>query len=434
MKTNWISFLILLATICQCSKEDAVPRIGCAVANVPTNRSFVRDNTAIKFSWLTTGTAFSYDLYLGVGSNPPEIIAADLKSSSYNYEIPAGIDITYTWYVKTKNKDGVVGTCKETPSTFTTKSLPPFATAQRVVNVLVLNYDPTVVTNGDLGFTARQLYAWQDPHWLADEYISDVLDDSQGLVKYNIVEWRDLDEFPAKIDGFVYTRQQYLDCMGKKEKCHSPDDLDYEKMFEDQEVVKGINEGKFEELWIFGGPYFGYWEAAMAGPGSFYTNGGIYSNVVADKAFAIMGFNYERGVAEMLHDLSHRTEGTMSTVYGIWDAKRMPNAWSRFAANVTQSDGFAGVGSCHWPPNAKADYDYANTDLVLSTAEDWKNYPFMTGATTGVNCQTWGGPDYHRNYLNWWFRHLPRRDGEAPDQKLNNWWRYIFEFNETVIK
>ncbi|MDP6720108.1 MAG: hypothetical protein QGG36_01865 [Pirellulaceae bacterium] len=47
-----------------------------------------------------------------------------------------------------------------------------------------------------------------------------------------------------------------------------------------------------------------------------------------------------------------------------------------------------------------------------------------------VSCETWGGPDYHRNYMKWWFAHLPRAAGmNKNDGKLNNWWKYVFDFN-----
>jgi hypothetical protein len=197
-------------------------------------------------------------------------------------------------------------------------------------------------------------------------------------------------------------------------------------------LAEAVSAGKCDEIWLFGAPYFGYWEAAMAGPGAFFINGGVYEKVQAKRPFAIMGFNYERGVAEMLHDLSHRTEATMSKVYGGWKADDLSTMWAKFAANEKQS-GTAAVGSCHWPPNAEKDYDYANPRTVLSTADDWLNYPLLSGAKRPVNCETWGGPDYHRNYMRWWFSHLPRKAGLGPDGKLANWWLYVFQFEKTVL-
>lgn len=142
-----------------------------------------------------------------------------------------------------------------------------------------------------------------------------------------------------------------------------------------------------------------------------------------------MGFNYERGVAEMLHDLCHRTESTMARVYGGWEVDKLDNNWARFAANYNQSHGVAAVGTCHWPPNAEQDYDYANMRDVESSADDWLNYPRMTGAKKMVSAKTWKGPDYQRNYLKWWFSHLPKAPGINMDGRQNNWWKYVYDFN-----
>ncbi|MCH8274742.1 MAG: hypothetical protein IH851_08125 [Armatimonadetes bacterium] len=295
------------------------------------------------------------------------------------------------------------------------------------VKVLVLNFDPLIADEG--GKRLHEVCEWNDPRELAKSYISDVLNGSGGFIRYKIVEWRDVNAYPVKADGFVYTEESYLACWRAGKGWHDPDGLDYPKMIEDYDVGRLRSNGEIDELWLFGAPYFGYWEAAMAGPGAFYINGGVYEDVQTSRAFAIMGFNYERGVAEMLHDLSHRTEATMSRIYGGWEADKLVHNWARFAANYEQSNGEAAVGSCHYPPNAESGYDYANERDVLSSAKDWLNYPNLTGFKTKVSRETWGGPDYHRNYMVWWFRHLPSAVGWNSDRRLNNWWRYVFDFN-----
>ena len=106
------------------------------------------------------------------------------------------------------------------------------------------------------------------------------------------------------------------------------------------------------------------------------------------------------------------------------------NDWARFAANAKQSKGEAGVGNCHYSPNGEADYDYGNRRFVESSADDWLNYPDLKGTKKKLNCEAWGGPDYHRNYMKWWFARLPRAAGvNAKNERLNNWWEYVFHFN-----
>jgi hypothetical protein len=294
------------------------------------------------------------------------------------------------------------------------------------VSVLVLNFDPILKSQANARL--HRFGKWQAPRKLSEGYRTDVESAAHGRVKFRIVEWRDLDEFPAKKDGFAYTEAEYLACMAKRTKWHDPDALDYEAMFVKHRVVEGIDAGRFDELWIFGGPYFGYGESAMAGPGAFYINGPTFEKVKSKRPFAIMGFNYERGVAEMIHNLCHRTESTLARVYGGWKAEKLDHHWARFAANAHPSGGVAAVGSCHYPPNGERDYDYANRRRVKSSAVDWLAYPNLAGKSETIDCETWGGPDYHRNYMKWWFNHLPHAPGVNADGRLNDWWEYVFNF------
>jgi hypothetical protein len=295
------------------------------------------------------------------------------------------------------------------------------------VKVLVLNFDPLIPKEGNKRL--HEVCKYNDPHELAKGYIDDLKEASRGLVIYKIVEWKDIDTFHTKTDGFTYTADEYMKCFKEKKGWHDPDGADYEKTFEDYKVLPMIDSGKVDEVWFFGAPYFGYWESSMAGPGAFYINGGVFENVKSKRAFVIMGFNYERGVAEMLHDLCHRTESTMSRVYGGWEVDKLTTNWAKFAANNIQSKGIASVGTCHYPANAEDGYDYSNPREVESDADDWLNYPNLTGKKKKVSREDWGGPEYHRNYMKWFYTRLPHAPGVNEDGRLNNWWEYIFNFN-----
>lgn len=297
-----------------------------------------------------------------------------------------------------------------------------------VVKVLALNFDPIIPQEGNKRLS--EVAKWNNPRKLADGYVADVKEASRGMVQYKIVDWKDIDTFHTKIDGFTYTPEQYMENLRSGKGWHDPDTADYVKTFRDYNVIPRIDKGEIDEVWFMGAPYFGYNESAMAGPGAFYINGAVYDKVPSKRAFAIMGFNYERGVAEMLHDLCHRTESTMARIYGGWRVEELTSNWARFAANDIQSGGVAAVGTCHYPPNANDGYDYDNARTVQSTADDWLNYPFLTGEKKPVNRESWGGPDYHRNYMKWWFARIPHAQGVNEDGRINNWWRYIFEFNK----
>jgi hypothetical protein len=297
--------------------------------------------------------------------------------------------------------------------------------------VLVLNFDPFVQTEAGM-MRLHAACGWNDPAKLAKEYIQDVAQSSGGYVQYKIVEWLDLDEFPQKADGFRYSAISYMKCRQDNAGWHQPDGVAYKQIVERFEVPRRVDAGELDEVWFFGAPYFGFWESTMAGKGAYWCNSPPVEGVDCSKIFVVMGFNYERGVAEMLHDLCHRTESILSHVYGGWEADKLTTNWARFAANAKQSGGVAAVGSCHYPPNAESDYDYANSRSVQSSADDWLNYPRLTGATKPVTRETWGGPDYHRNYMKWWFGHVPKAPGRNEDGKLNNWWEYIINFNAYI--
>src|SRR5207249_3731382 len=58
--------------------------------------------------------------------------------------------------------------------------------------------------------------------------------------------------------------------------------------------------------------------------------------------------------------------------------------------------------------------------------------------TSAVNRQTWShlGDAYHApgqddqyDYLQWYYLHVPRAAGVNLDGKQNNWWKYIYDFN-----
>jgi hypothetical protein len=68
----------------------------------------------------------------------------------------------------------------------------------------------------------------------------------------------------------------------------------------------------------------------------------------------------------------------------------------------------------------------------MSGADNWLNYPDLTGVKKPVNCDTWGKP-YHLNYQKWWLSHLPRNAGTT-DGFYNNWWHYIVDYDHAVTE
>ena len=296
----------------------------------------------------------------------------------------------------------------------------------KVVNVGVFNVDPIMPQYGNV--PAHEAYNWNDPIALTERYFEAIHEVSGGYIILNLTHWQDIREWGIKTDAFQYDAQSFDDCI-RNGNCHDPDNLDYPNFITQYRIDSLVNKGYIEEAWLWGGPYFGYWEAAMAGENAYYVNGGVYPEVPSQRPFVILGFNYERGLAEMLHSNGHRTENHLSRAYGgNWNIEDPVSPWDFFTSNVGQSNGTPGVGSIHYPANGLGDYDYANTQTVLSRALDYQNYPNLTGATTEVNRDTWGGTDYHLNYMKWWFDLLPASEGVSSDGRMNNWWKYIYNF------
>ena len=89
--------------------------------------------------------------------------------------------------------------------------------------------------------------------------------------------------------------------------------------------------------------------------------------------------------------------------------------------------GQAGCGTVHFAPNSDRDYDWGNPRTVVSTADDWLNYPDLTGEKQPMNCAQWGNGDI-REHHRWWLKRLPHVEGRT-NGFLNNWWPYVTDFN-----
>lgn len=282
------------------------------------------------------------------------------------------------------------------------------------------------------GRKLSQLFRWHDPDELAREYIINVRDASYGYANYEIVERIEVDGFPVKEDGFAYTADDYVSRWYTRTGFHYPDRVDYPRLLAQFAVVAKVNLDQIDEVWLFGFPYAGYYESLMVGPGAFWCNAPpLDTNQPGApigrcrRRFVVMGFNYERGVGEMLENLGHRAESIMTHVYR--HKRGAANLWERFTRYDKTYPGQAECGNVHFAPNSERDYDWGNRRKVPSRCDDWLNFPHFQGTIRQVNCADWGHGDIREHHL-WWFRHLPHMPGKS-DGILNNWWEYIIDPN-----
>jgi hypothetical protein len=230
----------------------------------------------------------------------------------------------------------------------------------------------------------------------------------------------------VKADGFVYSAEDYYQRWHTRTGWPQPDRVDYGRLLAQLQLISRLNEGQFDEVWLFAFPYAGYYESIMAGPGAFWCNAPPLENRQAKRRFVIMGFNYERAVGEMLENLGHRVESIMKHLYR--NKRGQANLWERFTRYDSLHPGQAECGNVHFAPNSERDYDWGNPRKVISRCDSWLNFPDLGGEGRLVNCREWGNGDIRQHHL-WWLRHLPHVAGSSGGVS-HNWWQYVLDPNQ----
>jgi hypothetical protein len=285
--------------------------------------------------------------------------------------------------------------------------------------VLCIVHNPRMLARGE---KLSESMRWHDPDDLASRFIEDVRDCSHDRAVFQVTDLIEVDGFPVKADGFAYTPEGYLAGMRGKG-FHQPDEVDYHEILKGFDILRRVREGDIDEVWLFGFPYAGYYESIMAGPGAFWCNAPpLEGTESSERRFVIMGFNYERGVGEMLEDLGHRAE---SILMHVFRAAGDDHLFERFARYDLRNPDQAEVGTVHFAPNSLRDYDWGNRRKVLSRCDTWYAFPDLTGEARPVDASEWGGGDIRLHHL-WWFRHFPHFESSSGGY-LNDWWSYVLD-------
>lgn len=287
--------------------------------------------------------------------------------------------------------------------------------------VLLIVYDP--VMDPATGVKLSQKMNWNNTTDLVNGFMADILEVSKGLVRYEIVKRIDVNEFPAKTDGFRYTPQTFYAVMTGASAPHMPQEVDYYAIINKFNILQQVARNEIDEVWVFNFPNAGFYESVMGGPGAFWCNAPPLANTSASKRrFVIMGFSFERGVGEMHESYGHRAESIMEKTYNKLTGDA--NLWKRFIRYDKTSPGKAACGNVHFAPNSQADYDWGNKTPVKSECYDWLlNFPIFKGDIRIVDATEWGGGEI-RAHHKWWFNHFARTSGRK-NGIHNNWWQYI---------
>jgi hypothetical protein len=287
--------------------------------------------------------------------------------------------------------------------------------------VLMITHNPKLPSKG--GRTLREHFGWKDSNVLAQAYIEDLHHASYGYVNYQIVERIEVDGYPLKKDGFRYDETSYLQAWATRQ-FHKPDAVDYMVLVKEFKLIEKINAGSIDEVWLFGHPYGGYYESIMAGPDAFWCNApALAGTEEAARRFVMMGFNFERGVGEMLESFGHRAESIMQKVYAHHTGDK--SLFVRFTKYDKKYPKQAECGNVHFAPNSEQDYDWGNPRAVLSRCDTWFNFPDLSGEPRMVDSREWGSGDIRAHHV-WWLRHFPHVSGET-DGVSNNWWEYVID-------
>lgn len=285
------------------------------------------------------------------------------------------------------------------------------ATAPTVTKkAIVLIYNPILENQGNKRL--NQYRGWYNPQDLTPQILDFMPQASHNYLGYEITEQKEIDAFPVKQDGFQYTDDSYIGCLNNHATCHQPDTIDYAKIFADQNICqKGV-----DEVWLWGGPWFGTYEFTPLN--------------YCGKTMFVMGFNYERGPGEMIHDFGHRMEYVGIHKVGEGDGswkQDEANEWNKFSLIAGH------CGNIHYTPGSTVgqdEYNYTRTANVTTACDGYYNYPDLPQPKT-YNCSAWGCTDL--GYYKWWLQQIPSRGGASQvNGKIiyNNWWRYFAFYDD----
>ncbi len=293
--------------------------------------------------------------------------------------------------------------------------------------VLLAVYDPKIPSAGNQKLS--HLFGWNSVDRLVQSFIADLREASYEVCNYQISGRVELDAFPLKEDGFRYSADSFIRSWQSRQGFHVPDWANYHQLLDDVEAINKIRSGQADEVWLFGFPYGGFYESRMAGPGAFWCNAPPLSGYDdLGRRFVVMGFNYERGVGEMLESFGHRAESIMRHVFR--ERRNEAHLWERFTRIHRSHPGFSEVGTIHFAPNSRRDYEWGNRDKVPSRCDSWYDFPVLESPPRLVDCSEWGNGDIRKHHL-WWFNHLPHGAGSY-DGLSQNWWEYVIDPNRAA--
>ncbi|MGE5249456.1 MAG: hypothetical protein ACM3QS_04505 [Bacteroidota bacterium] len=170
--------------------------------------------------------------------------------------------------------------------------------------VLVIDYRPAAVPA-----------EWNKTDDLVAQYIQTMGEASRQNLVYQIAGRVTVPDYPVLMDGRRYNDETWRGAMQDDHSAMRDSHggymmADYMSIIQEHALLQQVRDRQIDEVWMFGGPYFGFYESRMVGRGAFWCNAPAIEQ--PGRRFVIMGFNYQRSVREMVHDFGHRTESILA--------------------------------------------------------------------------------------------------------------------------
>jgi hypothetical protein len=174
--------------------------------------------------------------------------------------------------------------------------------------VLVIDFRPSAVPQ-----------VWKRTDDLVKGYIQTMREITEQRLLYRVAQKVTVRDFPPLLDGRRYTNETWLQTLQDDRKAIRDSHggymmADYVRIIQDHSILTKIRDKQIDEVWMFGGPYFGFYESRMVGRGAFWCNAPAIEQ--PGRLFVMMGFNYERDLREMVHDFGHRAESILCAQFG----------------------------------------------------------------------------------------------------------------------
>lgn len=224
----------------------------------------------------------------------------------------------------------------------------------------------------------------------------------------------------ASLDYQLVDTLEYLEAVPHDP--NKPGYSDYRKILSRARLADYVKKHGVKEVWIWGyhSPQLAPWESNLSSPYGDISNSDRDAGdlPLLSSSYTVYHYNYQRQTSEAVHNHIHQIEALMRHYGG--------ELWTRFEGKP----GAWRCGNCHFPPNGRKDYDWANKEYVMSDIEDWR--PEGYGKKQRLNCDRWGGDSLR--WFVYWMQSMPGANNGLTykGRPLTNWWIFMGDYDAAV--